>query len=73
MSQSTSLTASTGDTQSFTDFTDMVQKERELLDQKKRLEDEVKWLDQTLSFLTLAPSASNLPAQAVVKVYETRR
>ena len=51
----------------------MIQKERELLDERKRLEDEVKWLDQTLSLLLLTPSSNNLPAQAVAKVIQERK
>lgn len=76
MAHSSAMTASSGDRPSFQDFAGMVQKERELLDQKKRLEDEVKLLDQTLSLLTLtssAPSGPNLPAQAVVKIMAEKK
>jgi hypothetical protein len=69
MTQSTSLTASSSDKRPFADFTSMVQKERVLLDQKLRLKEEIKWLDQTLSLLTLtSPVTSGVPAQAVAKI-----
>lgn len=73
MAQSTTLTTSTSDKQPFRDFTSMIQKERTLLDEKKRHEDEVKWLEQTFSLLTLTSSAPNLPAQTVAKAIEDRK
>lgn len=53
----------------------MVHKERELLDRKKRLEDEVKLLHQTLSFLTLTSTSgsSNPPAKAVTVAIKERK
>ncbi len=77
MAGSAEIITSTSDKQPFRNFTAMVQRERELIDGKKRLEDEVKWLDQTLSYLTLTsatPAAPNsIPAQAVVKAIEERK
>lgn len=69
-------TASTSDKQTFQNFSAMVQKERELLDEKKRLEDEVKCLHQLFSLLTLtstATSASNFTAQAAANLIADKK
>ncbi len=78
MAQSTSTSASTTDKQPYINFRAMIQKERELLDTKKRVEHEVNWLEQTLSYLTLTstsanPAPVNLPAQAVGKAITERK
>ena len=64
---------STSDKEIFKTYMTLVQKERELLDQKKNLSEQVTWLEQTLSLLLLAPSSSNLPAQAVATAIKERK
>ena len=74
MAQSASMTTSTSDRQHFINFATAVQEERRLLDDKKRLEDEVKSLDQILSLITLtSSSASNFTVQAVAKVVAEKK
>ncbi len=72
MAELTSMATSTSDRQTFTDFATPIVKERELLDRKKKLEDEMKWLDQTLSLLLLTSSITP-PIQAVQKAIEDRK
>lgn len=72
MASSTDTLASTSDRQTFINFTTAIQKERELMDEKKRLEDEAKLLNQTVSFLTLT-SAAQVVAQAVANVIADRK
>ena len=50
----------------YIDFSKAVQRERELLDNKKKLEDEVHWLEQTLSLLILSSSISTDGTSQVV-------
>ncbi len=57
MAESTSTVNSSDDRQGFTNFSSLIAEERVLLDKKETLEDQVKWLDQTLSS-PLLPLAS---------------
>ena len=57
--------AATGDSQAYANHVKLVEKERDLLDRKGTIEDEIKWLDQTLSFLTLNATSPNAASQAV--------
>ena len=52
----------------------MVEKERDLLDKKGTIESEIKWLDQTLSFLIFNASSPNDPvSQAVVTILRKKK
>ena len=51
----------------------MVHKERVLLDQKKKLEDQVEWCEQTYSLLILSPTSNNLPALAAANAIQQRK
>ena len=73
MAESTSMAPSTSDKPTFINFTALIAKERELLDKKKNLEDQVKWLDQTLSLLALTSSSTTPPMRAVQNAMEERR
>ena len=73
MAGSGSSTAST-DKQAYTHYVALIEKERDLLDEKANLEAQVIWLDQTLSFLTLNASSPTDPAsQAVVTAITSRK
>ncbi len=50
-------------------------KERALLDKKEKLKEEVKWLQQTLSHLTINSSSppTNPAVQAVIKVLSDKK
>lgn len=73
MAASTSMEPSVGDKERFTEFTAAIRRERELLDENKRLEDQVKWLEQTLSLLILSPTSSNDPSEAVETAIKGRK
>lgn len=73
MASSGTMAPSTSDKERFRNFTALVQRERELLDQKKTLEQEVTWLEQTFSLLLLSPTSSNIPAQAVSSAIKGRK
>ena len=59
--------AATGDKRAYTNHVVLVEKERDLLDRKGTIEDEIKWLDQTLSFLILNTTSPNDPASQAEK------
>lgn len=77
MAESTERTPSTSDKERYQNFTATIQHERELLDKRRRLEDEVKWLDQTLSLLVISNSTitptSNVPAQVVASAIQGKK
>ena len=73
MAVSPVMVPSEADKERYKSFTTMIQRERELMDKKKKLEDEVKWLEQTLSLLILSPSSNNLPTQAVMTAIRGRK
>ena len=55
-------TSQSGDRQSFVNYGIAVQRERTLLDKKEKLTGELKWLNQTLSYLALhSTNPSNDP------------
>lgn len=73
MAVSATMAPSSSDKERFKNFTALVQRERELLDKKKKLEDEVTWLEQTLSLLVLSPTSNNLPSEAVASAITGRK
>ena len=70
----TSQASSSGDRPSYATYTRQVQEERTLLDQKEKIEGEVSWLQQTLSFLAINSSnpASDPAMLAVTKVIKDK-
>lgn len=77
MAESTATTPNTSDKEKYQNFTATIQRERELLDKRKRLEDEVKWLDQTLSLMIISNTSitptSTLPAQVVASAIKGKK
>ena len=73
MAEAATRVTSASDKQSYTNFTDLIVEERVLLDKKKNLEDQLEWLDQTLSLLVLTSPTTSPPIQAVKKAMEERR
>lgn len=73
MAELTPTVTCDGDRPSYTNFTAMIQRERELLDKKKNLEDQIKWLDQTLSLLLLTSSSSSVPVKAIENVLKEKK
>ena len=67
------VTLSSGDTERYKNYTALVQKDRKLLDEQHKLEDQVTLLEQTLSLLLLSPGSNNLPTHAVVAAIAERR
>ena len=59
LAESAMTTSCSSDSQRYRDFTTAVQRERELLDKKKKLEDEIHWLEQTLSLLILSTTSTS--------------
>ena len=64
-----------GDRPAYCSHSNTVREERKLLDAKALLEDEIKWLEQTTSYLTLnSTNPSSDPALlAVLKVLKTKK
>ena len=73
MAESGSAVPSSSDSSTYTNFIAVVQRERALVDKKSNLEDQIKFLEQTLSFLLLTSSSSSLPANAVEKIIGNKK
>ena len=74
MAELASMVASTSDSQPYRNFTSLIAKERLLLDRKKDAQDQIEWLDQTLSLLILTSASSTTPPiQAVNNALKERR
>ena len=77
MAESSAMTPSSSDKERFQNFTAAIQKERELLDRRKQLLDEIKWLDQTLSLLVISSNSvtptSTVPAQVVASAIQGKK
>lgn len=76
MATSASMASNSSDKEGYTNFAALIQRERELLDKKKNLDDQLKFLDQTLSLLILTSASANPPSppvQAVQKAIEERK
>ena len=68
LQMATSSSPVPGDRQSYTNYAQVVQSERALLDEKEQIKAQLAWLDQTLSFLTLnSLNPANDPSVEVVK------